>query len=282
MRQSAEIQELDAPEPEIEVRLSSDLLKAAATLTKREVRYLVDVYYQIQNDRIRAAHQRRQMEESAEPNALMDFFADQYKKIEGQIKRALGKYSEADEIGQWMRSIMGIGPVIASGLMAHIDITHCLTVGHIWSFAGLNPTAEWKKGQRRPWNARLKVICWKAGESFVKVHNRDADIYGHVYAERKRQEIRKNEAGDFADQAAAILQKRNFKKDTEAKKHYEAGHLPPAHIHARAKRYAVKLFLSHLHDVMYRREYGKAPPLPYPIAFGGHVHMIEPPGVAAP
>jgi hypothetical protein len=48
-------------------------------------------------------------------------------------------------------------------------------------------------------------------------------------------------------------------------------------LHARAKRYAVKLFLAHLHEVWYREHYKTAPPIPYPIAHLGHAHYIAPP-----
>ena len=48
---------------------------------------------------------------------------------------------------------------------------------------------------KRPWNADLKLICWKAGESFVKTSNHPSDIYGHIYAERKLWEIQQNENG---------------------------------------------------------------------------------------
>jgi len=56
-----------------------------------------------------------------------------------------------------------------------------------------------------------------------------------------------------------------------------AGKLPPAHIHARAKRWAVKIFLAHWHHVAYMIEYKKAPPKPYSLEHLGHVHMIEVP-----
>ena len=55
-------------------------------------------------------------------------------------------------------------------------------------------------------------------------------------------------------------------KDTDAIKSYRVGKLPPAHIHARAKRYAVKLFLAHFHETGYRLHYGTEPPAPYPIS----------------
>ena len=51
--------------------------------------------------------------------------------------------------------------------------------------AGLDPTVTWGKGERRPWNAELKVLCWKLGDSFVKVSNKEGALYGRIYRERK-------------------------------------------------------------------------------------------------
>lgn len=130
---------------------------------------------------------------------------------------------------------------------------------------------------RRPWNARLKVLCWLAGESFVKVSNNPQDIYGHIYAERKAEEQERNERREYAEQAARILTEKRIGKDTEAYKHYSEGRLPPAHIHARAKRKAVKIFLAHLHHVMYESHFGKPPPFPYVISHLGHAHYLQPP-----
>lgn len=54
--------------------------------------------------------------------------------------------------------------------------------------------------------------------------------------------------------------------------------LPPAHIHARARRWVVKLFLSHWHTVGHFIELGKLPPKPYKFAeASGHAHLILPP-----
>lgn len=258
-------------------RLTRDLAEAARMLTPDEARFLVDAYYLIQKDRIRADNQLRALSESGEPASVLSWLGEQSRVLETQVKRALDKYSDAQPVGLWARGIVGVGPVIAAGLLAHIDISRCPTVGHIWAFAGLDPTREWGKGERRPWNADLKTLCWKLGESFVKVSAHENDIYGKVYAARKAQEIERNERGDFADQAAAALTAKRYKKDTDAFKHYTAGLLPPAHIHARAKRYAVKLFLAHLHDVWYQEHFGTAPPKPYMIEHLGHTHFIPPP-----
>ena len=260
-------------------KLSKDEKNAAITLGKDEARFLVDAYYNLQDNRIRADSQVRSMSKDGEPHATLQWLADMNRTLEESIKSALDVYSGASAVGRWMRSQKGIGPVIAAGFLAHLDITKAETAGAFWSFAGLDPRKTWGKGEKRPWNADLKVLCWKLGESFVKVSGYEDAFYGRLYKERKALEIERNERGEFADQAAAKLEKYNIKKTTDAYKAYSQGKLPPAHIHARATRYAVKLFLSHLHHIMYVDHHGKDPPLPYAIGILNHAHKINPPGL---
>lgn len=259
------------------MKLSKDLKKASKNLTDLEARYLVDTYYQVQEFRKATSNQIRSMQESEEPTEVINWLLDNLESLENQIKRALDTYTKAHPVGEWLQSITGIGPVIAAGLLAHIDIKKAPTAGHIWSFAGLNPNAKWEKGQLRPWNARLKTLCWKIGQSFVKVSNNPNDIYGKIYKERKEYEVMKNEAGDFKDQAESILKSKNIGKTTDAYKAYSQGKLPPAHIQQRAERYAVKIFLSHLHEFWYEQHYGEKPPKPFAIEILGHAHQIPRP-----
>lgn len=259
-------------------RLTRDMRSTATTLSDTEARYLVDAYYIMQDQRLRSGGQIRAMTQSEEPHTVLAWLADQSSTLEKQVSGALARYTEAHPMGQWMRSVKGIGPILSAGLLAHIDITKAPTVGHIWRFAGLDPTVQWEKGQKRPWNATLKVLCWKIGESFVKVSGGDEPgYYGLVYKKRKEFELERNERGELADQAKQALERKRFRKDTEARKHYEAGHLPPAHIHRRATRYAVKLFLSHLHHKWYEHHFGSPPPKPYVINQLGHGHYVAPP-----
>ena len=253
-------------------RLSRDLASAAATLSDDEARYLVDAYYQMQDDRKRAHNQVRAME--GEPHITLAWLAEQSETLEAQIKRALNIYTDAHPIGVWLKEIYGIGPVIAAGLLAHIDITRAPTAGHIWRYAGLDPTSKWEKGTKRPWNASLKTLCWKAGQSFMKFSNQDECFYGKLYRERKAYEQGRNDAGGNAEVAAQILATKKFRADTDAVKHLSAGKLPPAQIDARARRYAVKIFLSHLQAHWYEHHYGTPAPAPFAIAHMGHAHMI--------
>ena len=271
---------LDVPDDAMLIafaKISADLKKGARELTPSQARYAVDTYYQMQQFRIEAANQVRAATTQGEPTAFLTWIATLTRKLENTITSALNEYTETLLVARWTKSIFGIGPVLSAGLAAHIDIRRAETAGAIWRFAGLDPTSIWKKGEKRPWNAALKVIAWKCGESFVKGHNADKDIYGHVYAERKAYEHAKNDAGDYAALAARILAEKDWRRDTITRKAYEAGRLSDGHIHARAKRYAVKLFLSHYHYVAYEIEYGRPPANPYIIEHGGHTHFIKPP-----
>lgn len=250
------------------VKLTKDLKKAVATMTVDEARYLVDSYYQMQENRIRADGQIRSIKD--EPHGVLNWLSENAYTIETQIAQALRYYAEAHHMGRWAMGVKGIGPIIAAGLKAHIDPTKP-TVGHIWRFAGLDPTSKWDKGEKRPWNASLKVLCWKIGESFVKVNNHPDAFYGQIYKQRKELETTQNKAGQYADQAAEIIKRVPKHKQAAI---YKTGKLSPGHIHARAKRYAVKLFLSHWHGEAYKHATGKEPPLPYPIAILGHAHFI--------
>ena len=116
-----------------------------ASMDAQEARWLVDYYYAVQDYRIQAAGQARAVSQSADdaPSLLAVELSEKMEETEKLIKYGLQKYAEASPPGQWAMSITGIGPVIAAGLLAHIDITKCPTVGGIWNFAGLDPSVKW-------------------------------------------------------------------------------------------------------------------------------------------
>lgn len=270
---ASETFEAFAPDPIARAR--RDIRQAARSLTLQEVRYLVDLYYGIQDYRISTANQVRALAEGEEPDSLLSWAQASFATVEDEIRKGLDVFTrhEATGLGEWARSIVGIGPVLAAGLLAHLDVEQAPTVGHFWRFAGLDPTQTWNKGEKRPWNASLKVVCWKIGESFVKVSGKKNDIYGKLYQLRKVYESERNESGALAEQAAGALERKRIGKATDAYKAYSQGKLPPAHIHARAKRYAVKQFMADYHHVAYEIRYGTPPPFPYPIAHLGHAHL---------
>lgn len=321
-------------------RLSADVRTAARTMRPSEARYLVDQYYQRQAERTRSANQSRAAKMDGEASPVTDWINGQALQLEDRIRALLDEYSGHQPLGQACRANVGIGPVIAAGLLANIDMAHAPTTGHIWSFAGLDPRVLWlsadntkkelkrllgdhkdgdilaredivricehfrrrldtierfavtgkdgkcrplsfenvvKSVARRPWNGRLKVLCWKIGESFVKVSGKEEAFYGRLYSEYKAEEQARNAKGEFAQQAADKLERFNIGNGTDAYKAYSQGILPPAHIHSRAKRRVVKLFLSHYHEVATWVLFNRRAPKPWVLEHGGHTHYIAPP-----
>jgi hypothetical protein len=277
-------------------------------MTRADARWLVDEYYTLQDARIRSAHQRRTHEEASEPHRLVEWVEDSMRRFEGALKSALGEFAKTYRVGQWMQAQCGIGPVISAGLLVNFDIRKAQTVGHFWRFAGLDPTTVWRKGEKRPWNAQLKCICLgRLGESFNKNKGRDACFYGKLLAEKQRLLWGENLNGDFSGRARLDLKEKKYDEKTDAfawksgeyhpddvRLCIDAGEspskskrrgegiamLPPGQIYFRARRWAVKLFLSHLHAVMYREYYQADPPAPYIFEHPNgvdHRHLIEPP-----
>ncbi|MCP4540279.1 MAG: IS110 family transposase [Chloroflexi bacterium] len=290
------------------VKLSRDLKRAAQNLSRRNARYFIDQYYLIQDKRIRAASQVRECKAAGEPCELVDWMYDANRRLEAAAQVALREYVKQYKVGNWLLAQYGIGPVIAAAALAHLEIEGRPTVGAFWRFAGLDPTSVWKKKTKRPWNAQLKsIMAFKMGESFVKFHGREKCYYGHLWKKHKDKLWLQNMQGAFSKAATADVTSEKYDKKTQAIKWVRGDYsieavqawlevgksekppevngsgvpmLPPAQIHARARRWTVKLFMSHLHEVMHWDWYGEAPPHPYIFEHPGgdkHVHLLAPP-----
>lgn len=274
-------------------------------MDRESVKGLVNTYYDIQGyrikieNRIRSAEQAKEEDEETEidPNAsLFDedgkfiftgndtlttisdrILSEGLRELEGFIKKALTAYVDAEPIGQWLLSITGIGPVIAAGLISYIDISRCKAAGSIWSYAGITGTEVKKKGEKINYSPAFKTLCWKIGESFVKVSNNSKDIYGHLYKEKKDWYKQKNNTGGFYDKAKEELENKKIDKDSQLYKTLSSGKLSDAHINAMAERFAVKIFLSHLFEVWYELYNGEKCPKPFVEEHLGHVHIMHAP-----
>jgi hypothetical protein len=261
-------------------QMAKDIRTLEVSFDQRSVRDLVATYYRIQEDRIALAAQSRQLQKAGSPHEMVQYLSDNLKYMELALKEPLERFANTYVVGNWAMSQYGIGPVLAAGLIAHIDIAKAPTAGSIWRYAGYDPTRVWESGKKRPWNADLKVLCWKIGQSFMKFYNNDKCFYGKLYQQDKQRRQEANDAGQYADRAKTILDSKNWKAN-KSRSHLESGQLPPAQIDAQARRFAVKIFLSHFHAVWYEDYHstlnGKPvrAPRPYMIEHGGHAHHID-------
>lgn len=270
-------------------KLSKEDKESVMKLSNREARFLCDTYLQHQKARVRANNQSKAVAKLGEPNQALNWIHKQHAGLESQLNKLLKIYAESHSASKWALGLNGVGPVIAAGLAAHIEIewtdknkvTHIKeTAGQVWSFAGLNPEAKWEKGQLRPWNARLKTLMFYFSDCQVKFQNHKDNFYGKLYAQRRAYDDARNENMELADQAAETLRLKKIDKSTDAYKWYIQGKLPPARMLLRSQRWLAKIFLSHYFSLAYRyhfnEKYGidRKPAIPWVIAFGGHAHTI--------
>lgn len=249
-------------------------------------RLMVTTYYALQDQRIQMSNRigalaREGVSSEEEIQYLHNFMDEKLRKAENEIKREMQRFVDTVPIYQgFLTDVMGIGPIIAAGLISIIGgkspnygvgIARFDTVSKLWAYAGQhvikvnekghrwfpteghayefhkkhvmwyaekatskidvekeikkrmqsacwgdvetsNQIAKKRAGQVANWNQDLKTLCWKIGESFVKVG-------GYYRAEYDTQKEREQ------------------LKAPEEKKIVH---------HKRAQRKAVKLFLSHL------------------------------------
>lgn len=150
------------------VKLSKDMKVASTTMTRNEARYLLSQYLTMQNNRKAADQKAMKMEDrdKGEPHAVLNWISDNAFALERQILGALEAYAQSQPMGQWALAIDGVGPVVAAGLLAHIDIEKCPTVGHIWRLMGFDPTARWESTE-----SCLKWVKEHGGASDELIHS---------------------------------------------------------------------------------------------------------------
>jgi hypothetical protein len=251
-----------------------DKLMQDYQLHSAEISEAVELYYDAQ--KLRIMHSNKEFSEGE--SQLGSWFALWLELGEKLIIRKLTKWVLSDDSpseAKWAYDQYGIGPVLAAGLSAHIKPEKADSVSAVWKFAGLAPGFDHKvKGQALPYNARLKVLCWKIGESFVKVSGKEEAVYGQLYVQFKKEEVQKNDTGRYKEAAERELANKKF-SDNATKKRLLEGKLSDGHLHSRAKRRAVKLFLSHYY-MKGRESRGLPVREPYAIAIQGHDGLIEP------
>lgn len=235
----------------------------------------VSLYYDSQKLRIIHENKLRAKGGSSE---LLGWFNAWLRVGEETLHKKLKAYVESERSSfecKWAYSQVGIGPVLAAGLSAYIDVEKAKSISALWKFCGQAPGFDRPvKGVKLPYHARLKTLLWKLGDSFVKVSGKEEAVYGQLYSRFKEEEVAKNEGGRYKDAARKELGSKNFKADTVTRGRLDTGMLSDGHLHARAKRRVVKIFLSHYWDVG-RKARGLPVSTPYVEGILGHEHIIR-------
>lgn len=233
-----------------------------------EVRFIAEVYYDIQEMRIAAVHRLKTMQREGLPvnkaKHLQDHIDQRLRDIEKFIKSQVR--AEISGVPIWenfLKHIHGIGPILAVCFISWVDpISRFRTVSALWKYCGqhldtaTNKAPKPQRGKSIDWNPKLKVLCWKVGESFIK--KKEKCPYAPLYLTQKQYYRKKFphpvDTGRKSRKGDPIIE------------------FTDLHIHYMARRFMVKRFLSHLW-VEWRKLEGLEIRDPYAVEKLGHKYQ---------
>lgn len=172
---------------------------------------------------------------------------------EKKLSKRLKKLVREEDIWDWLEKVKGIGEINTAGLIAKLNfIEKYETVSSLWKFCGLMPKNGFDEEDsnfenythyRQATKEERTLTAYDIGECFV----RNTECFYRKFYDLKKEEYLENR--DWSD----------------------------GHCHAAARRYAVKMFLSHLWSV-WRQMKGLEITDPYILsANNGHNRKVEPP-----
>lgn len=224
-------------------------LEEASDAAYEPLRWLTDVYNQVQKLRISLGNRRLAYEQGRDshvPPPRMTRWEESLVEMETSIKREMDYVIKDHPAWPWLAGVRGIGPTLATKMLGLIgDVGKFPTVSKLWRFAGyavIEGSREYhKKGEKAHYSTRLKTVLYLVGDSFIKSNSPYRAIYDG------------------------------------AKEHYHSTHpeWTKGHVHLASKRKMVKLFLSHLWEV-WRIAEGHSVRPPYVQEYLGHTTISDP------
>lgn len=238
------------------------------------LRILVESYYDIQKLRIATSNRlsmygKLDVLTPIQAAKLQEIVSD-LKADEGKLLGQIHDELKAIPVWQWLKTVKGIGPAMAGGLVGWIDdISKSPHPSSLWRYAGLHveegKAPRRKRGEKAPWSWRLKTHMWKVVKQLLQAGN---PFYRGYYDQYKAYEVGKCEHGGLRIVPSASLPTKGGKK-------YEPeGVISVGHVDNRAKRKVAKLLLAHVWHVW--REMEGLPTGPAYAAKLGH-EVVPPP-----
>ena len=156
-------------------------LERIKALKNKELRILVESFYDMQKLRIAMGNRVRQYGKAGlltdiDPTPALEQIKEGEKELERQITDVVKQHPLW---GEWFAGVKGIGPVMAAGLIAwRDDISKADTISAFWKYHGLAPSqSKRKRGEKLDYNPKAKTHAWKIGMQLLKSKGKYSDIY---------------------------------------------------------------------------------------------------------
>jgi len=234
-----------------------------------ELKIKTETYYSLQKQRIQTqlrikAYVKDGRLTTEQAEALHFWMDEVLSKVEQKTKKEIeGLLKGIPVWEEFFKKVKGIGPCLAGSLIAGIvDIGRFRYISSLWKYCGMHvvngraPRRE--RGKKINWDPFLRMTCFKIGDSFIK-QKPERCFYRALYDSKK----------------LYYKEKYPEKVPLKTKKGKTVYMYTDGHIHNMARRYAVKIFLSHLW-VRWRELDGLPITKPWVIEHGGHQDYIAP------
>lgn len=167
-------------------QISKKVKESVVNVRKKDLRGLIDSYYQTQKIRIGIQGQIRAINQGVDDKSNKDYvnsesamqwLLESKKNEETQIKNMLTYYVKNQPVGRWMMDITGIGPVLAAAMLCYFDISKCDHVNQFWSYAGLNDNVNPWLGQK---GAKAEVKAYLERHPEEDPHDMSEGIVAYI------------------------------------------------------------------------------------------------------
>ena len=187
------------------------------------------------------------------------------------ILKPVARLLEEHPAYPWFSCVKGIGKENIAKVISPINIEKAQTISGLWKYAGYavdeNGVADRpKKGEKLHFNKTLKTMCFRLGVSLLKAHSisKEGTKFGEYYEKCFAEETHKIKA-----RGKKIADIKDIPKDKEAE------YVNSLHVHNRAFRRMIKLFLGCLW-LYWREAEGLPTRAPFAVEKLGHTTIIQP------
>lgn len=198
-------------------------------------------------------------------------------KVDDAQSTMIAEGELAGPIWDWLVGIKGIGDHTAAKLLALFnDVAMFPTVSKFWRFSGwavIDGEIDYcKKGEKSPYNRRLKAECFLVAENFVL---QQTPVYVDIYYEEKERQRQLHPVPICSECGTVAVQRGQSWVCPECKANKRDINFTPLHLDYRAKRKMIKIFLQHFW-LKWREFEGLPVSGPYVQDILGHTGIIKP------
>lgn len=143
-------------------RVPKDIRYSAVDMSKLEAQYLYKDYMSWRKLNQTSTHYRNILGKKGDHSDCINFITADIQRLRKNIVDMLDIWAENYITGRWVKSIPGLGPVVAGGLLSVVDIKRAPTSSSLCQFAGFGDK---------------KRCTIPAGQKLVKA---SIDEYGHT------------------------------------------------------------------------------------------------------